>query len=286
MYSEKDYFAYRARQTLKHHGYSVELTETDQRIRAALRAAALHLNVALLAESEEQARNWKSVLAPAVQQNGHLRSDNASITLHTQSWDAPLTGRYDEIHVIDANSLSTERIEQLTQQTTLLSLHVFSDWPNLPEGQHWSSWASTETLALYLKNLLGTLNNQAYCCFSWEDYLQLKQSRSNSTGVLISAVDWRHALDELMLKTKTWPDTTSILIFLNIQPDFTFGEYAEIDDLLHKHLAGRCLLSISSANSSQTETTLPALPLGQQVDKSPYANDFSLKCLAVWIDHC
>lgn len=89
-----------------------------------------------------------------------------------------------------------------------------------------------------------------------------------------------------MLKTKIWSDTTLILIFLNIQPDFTFGEYAEIDDLLHKHLAGRCLLSISSANPSQTETTLPALTPGQQINKSPYANNFSLKCLAVWIDHC
>ena len=139
---------------------------------------------------------------------------------------------------------------------------------------------------MYRKSRRGTLNNQAHCCFSWEDYLQLKQSRGNSAGVLISAVDWRHVLDELLLKAKTWPDTTSTLIFLNVRPDFTFGEYAEIDDLLHKHLAGRCLLSISSANSSQTETTLPALPLGQQVDKSPYANDFSLKCLAVRIDPC
>lgn len=262
MYSENDYFAYRARQTLSHHGYSVELTETDHRIRAALRAAALHLNIALLTESEEQARIWENILAPAVQQNEHPRSENASITLHAQSWDAPLTDSYDEIHVIGANSFSTERIEQLTQQTKLLSLHTFSDWTNPPEGQHWSNWTSVEVLSLYLKNLLGTLNNQSLCGFCWEDYLQLRQRRGNSTEVLISSTQWRHVLDELLLKAKIWPDTTSTLIFLNIQPDFTFGEYAEIDGLLSKHLADRCLLSISGTNPSRAETTLLALTLG------------------------
>lgn len=262
MYSEKDYFAYRARQTLSHHGYSVELTETDQRIRAALRAAALHLNVALLTESEEQARNWENIIAPAVQQNEHPRSENASITLHAQSWDAPLTDSYDEIHVIGANSLSTERIEQLAQQTKLLSLHTFSDWSNPPEGQHWSNWTSVEVLSLYLKTLLGTLNNQSFCSFCWENYLQLRQGQSNSAGFQIIATDWPYVLDELLLKAKSWPDTTSTLIFMNIRPDFTFGEYAEVGDLLDNHLAGRYLLSISSTNPSQAETTLLALTIG------------------------
>lgn len=196
-----------------------------------------------------------------MQQNEHPQSNNASITLHTQSWNAPLTDRYDEIHVIGANSLSAERIEKLAQQTKLLSLHAFSDWASLAEGQHWSRWASAEALVLYLKNLLSTLNNQSFCGFCLEDYLQLRQRRGNSTGVLISAVDWRHVLDEFLLKAKSWPDTTSALIVLNPRPDFTFGQYAEVEDLLHKHLAGRCLLSISSTNPSQEEATFLALTL-------------------------
>jgi len=221
-----------------------QLTDTPATRR--VHALEQQLNIAVLTATDENARRWSDRLKTVVVESAAPRWPAMSIQLHVQSWRTPLTGTYDEIHVVGASALAVELHEELAAHTALLSLHCI--WPQkAPSG---FSWNAEEDLAVFLANLFTALSGKAYLGLLWEDYRLHHQQAGLRRGTVTQSEHWSALLQEVDRLVGASSSATSALLFLDGQ-QLTIGEFAQAYGVLERTLPATCLISVGTLPSQE-----------------------------------
>lgn len=199
------------------------------------------LNIAVLTATNEQACIWSDRLETVIATSEPPRWPAMSIQLHVQSWSTPLTGTYDEIHVMGTSALAFELHEELAAHTELLSLHCFLP-QKAPSG---FSWRSEDELAAFLVNLVAALSGKAHFGLLWDDYRLHHTQVGLRQGTAARSEHWDALLQEVSRLVIASSSATSALLFLDGQ-QLTIGEFAEAYGVLEQTLPAKCLISVGT----------------------------------------
>lgn len=200
------------------------------------------LVVVLLVQDGDRVDWWRKRLAASVGEVAVGAAGERPLQLYLLPWTSALPEAPDEIHVLGADTLPATVLHGLRQRGGLLSLHR---WGESAGACDVSRWASESDLACYMEQLLRNLGGRAFFGLRWLDYRQHRGQPGSCVGRNVRGGDWRELLAALAALADLPGTVTSAIVFLNVGPAFTLGDYVELCGVLDRLLPSRCLTTVS-----------------------------------------